>query len=359
MLSVLMVLRMVRCLMLLGNARLICSVLQLKLYLLKHQKNVPCLQLLGIEKLTWLMGVAWLDDQVILLENFSINRACIFQIEGAWRVQEHTRNCRSYNFLVLDYYNIFDNIYGNPEKAHHNCVAVRGASIYILGPSHLVVSHLLSWKECIECIRVDGVAIEFCVQIKGTNIHFDEIFAKFCAAKHKVCLFLFIQVSTMEHEFFWSCYVLYCFLLSMIMSFFVWTLNLVTCGDLYKRLCLMIALRFLPLETFLELLKPYILKDMLGCLLPTIMQALVVHYNSNSNCVVGLCFEHRLHGALIYLFNKGPDDFKTPLEELLVVLQQCEGENASALRILVYLKYCFHGFAFPPSTATNSKLYMD
>ncbi|XP_071914067.1 putative receptor-like protein kinase At3g47110 [Coffea arabica] len=48
--------------------------------------------------------------------------------------------------------------------------------------------------------------------------------------------------------------------------------------------------------------------------------------------VVGLCFEHRLHGALIYLFNKGPDDFKTPLEELLVVLQQCEGENASALR---------------------------
>ena len=36
-----------------------------------------------------------------------------------------------------------------------------------------------------QCIRVDGVAIEFCVHIKGTNIHFDEIFAKFCAAKHK------------------------------------------------------------------------------------------------------------------------------------------------------------------------------
>ena len=34
-------------------------------------------------------------------------------------------------------------------------------------------------------IRVGGVAVEFCVHIKRTDILFDEIYAKFCAAKHK------------------------------------------------------------------------------------------------------------------------------------------------------------------------------
>ena len=40
---------------------------------------------------------------------------------------------------LVAYHTEFTNIFGNPEKAHHKCIAVRGASIYILGTMHLVV----------------------------------------------------------------------------------------------------------------------------------------------------------------------------------------------------------------------------
>lgn len=50
----------------------------------------------------------------------------------------------------------FTNTYGNREQAYHNCVSVRGASIYILGPMHLAISRLLPWKERIEVLRKAG-----------------------------------------------------------------------------------------------------------------------------------------------------------------------------------------------------------
>lgn len=121
--------------------------------------------------------------------------------------------------------------------------------------------------------------------------------------------------------------------------------------------------------TFLEILEPYILRDMLGSLPPEIMQALVQHYSSKGwlqrveqcvlhmdissldfNQVVKLCREHGLYGALIYLFNRGLNDFRAPIEELLVVVQDNPNRDVTALgyRMLVYLKYCFQGLAFPP-----------
>lgn len=57
---------------------------------------------------------------------------------------------------LVAYHTYFMNIYGNPEKAYHNCVAVRGASVYILGPMHLIVSRLLPWKERIQVLRRAG-----------------------------------------------------------------------------------------------------------------------------------------------------------------------------------------------------------
>lgn len=57
---------------------------------------------------------------------------------------------------LLSYHTHFINIYGNPEKAYHNSIAVRGASIYILGPTHLIVSRLLPWKERILVLRKAG-----------------------------------------------------------------------------------------------------------------------------------------------------------------------------------------------------------
>lgn len=47
--------------------------------------------------------------------------------------------------------------------------------------------------------------------------------------------------------------------------------------------------------------------------------------------VVRLCREHGLYGALVYLFNKGLDDFRAPLEELFVVLRNSQKETVAAL----------------------------
>lgn len=57
--------------------------------------------------------------------------------------------------LVM-YHTQFVNLFGNPEKAYHNSIAVRGASIYFLGPFHLIISRLLPWKERIYVLRKAG-----------------------------------------------------------------------------------------------------------------------------------------------------------------------------------------------------------
>ncbi|KAL8227488.1 hypothetical protein R6Q57_015072 [Mikania cordata] len=324
-------------------------------------------------------GIAWLDDQMLVVLT-SAEQLCLYANDGT---------------LIHDTSFAVDGVAGDiighhthfSSKAHHNCIAVRGASLYLLGPTHLVVSRLLPWKERIEVLRrggdwmgafnmammlfdgqshgvfdlpralgdvqkvimphlvelllayvdevfsyisvalgnqlehlndpnsvtseqytsVGGVAVEFCVHIKRTDILFDEILSRFESVQQK--------------------------------------------------------------ETFLELLEPYILKDMLGSLPPEIMQALVEHYSAKGwlqrveqcvlhmdissldfNQVVRLCQEHNLYRALIYLFNKGLDDFRTPLEELLLLFTNSGSENAPSLgyRMLVYLKYCFSGLAFPP-----------
>ncbi|KAG8391995.1 hypothetical protein BUALT_Bualt01G0245600 [Buddleja alternifolia] len=337
------------------------------------------------------IGLAWLDDEILVILTLTA-QLYLFAKDGKL-IHLTTFSVDGFQGDDLVSHHIyFTNSFGNPEKAYHNSVAVRGATIYILGSDHLVVSRLLSWKERIEVLRkagdwmgalnmaitlydghshgvidlprnlddiqrsvmpymvellhsyvnevfsyisvaccsqsgnpdqyseikeqytrVGGVAVEFCVHIRRADILFDSILSKFEEAHHK--------------------------------------------------------------ETFLELLEPYILKDMLGSLPPAIMQALVEHYSKKGwlqrieqcvlhmdilsldfNQVVRLCREHRLHGALIYLFNNGLDDFRTPLEELLVVLRNSRRENATSLgyRMLVYLKYCFQGLAFPPGRGSLS-----
>ncbi|PPR88490.1 hypothetical protein GOBAR_AA32197 [Gossypium barbadense] len=346
------------------------------------------------------IGLAWLDDQMMVVLTMT-GKLNLFARDGTLIHQTSFAVDGLGGDDLITYHTHFINIFGNPEKAYHNCVSVRGASVYILGPMHLTVCRLLPWKERIQVLRkagdwmgalnmamtlydgqahgvidlprnldavqetimpylvelllsyvdevfsyisvalgnqigkaeqpddwesrngsvhseikeqftrVGGVAVEFCVHIRRTDILFDEILSKFVAIQQR--------------------------------------------------------------DTFLELLEPYILKDMLGCLPPEIMQVLVEHYSSKGwlqrveqcvlhmdissldfNQVVILCREHGLYGALVYLFNKGLDDFRAPLEELLVVLRNSQGEIASGLgyRMLVYLKYCFTGLAFPPGQGT-------
>ncbi|GMI98953.1 vacuolar protein sorting 8 [Hibiscus trionum] len=346
------------------------------------------------------IGLAWLDDRMMVVLTMT-GKLNMFARDGTLIHQTSFAVDGLGGDDLITYHTHFINIFGNPEKAYHNCVTVRGSSVYVLGPMHLTVCRLLPWKERIQVLRkagdwmealnmamtlydgqahgvidlprkldavqetimpylvelllsyidevfsyisvafgnqfgkmeqpddresrnspvhpeikeqftrVGGVAVEFCVHIRRTDILFDEIFSKFVAIQQR--------------------------------------------------------------DTFLELLEPYILKDMLGCLPPEIMQALVEHYSSKGwlqrveqcvlhmdilsldfNQVVILCREHGLYGALVYLFNKGLDDFRAPLEELLVVLRNSQRESASGLgyRMLVYLKYCFTGLSFPPGQGT-------
>ncbi|KAK6114972.1 hypothetical protein DH2020_007241 [Rehmannia glutinosa] len=312
------------------------------------------------------IGLAWLGDQMLAILTVT-GQLYLFAKDGNLIHQTSFSVDGFQGNDLIAYHMYFTNTFGHPEKAYHNSVAIRGATIYILGPEHLIISRLLSWKERIEVLRkagdwmgalnmamalydgqlhgvidlpknlydiqrsvmpylvellqlyvtevfsymsvscysqningdqfneikeqytrVGGVAVEFCVHIRRTDILFDEILPKFEDAHHK--------------------------------------------------------------DTFLELLEPYILKDMLGSLPPAIMQALVEHYSERGwlqrieqcvlhmdilsldfNQVVRLCREHSLHCALIYLFNKGLDDFTTPLEELLVVLRDSTRENATSL----------------------------
>lgn len=342
------------------------------------------------------IGVAWLDDQMLVALTIR-GQLCLFSRDGAELHRANlTVDCSSMDNFIL-YHTHYMNTFGKPEKAYHNSVSVRGATIYILGPMHLLLSRLLPWKERIQVLqkagdwmgaldmamklydghahgvidlprtvdaireaimpylvelillyvdevfsyisvafynqldkidlkevpsikdssvrseieeqyaRVGGVAVEFCVHIRRTDILFDGIFSKFVAVQHE--------------------------------------------------------------GTFLAILEPYILRDMLGFLPPEIMQALVEYYSSKGwlerveqcvlhmdissldfNQVVRLCREHGLYGALIYLFNRGLNDFKAPLEELLVVIQNRSSMDVAAIgyRMLVYLKYCFQGLAFPP-----------
>lgn len=57
---------------------------------------------------------------------------------------------------LVAYHTNFNNIFGNPEKAFHNCLGVRGATIYVLAPMHLTVARLLPWKERIQVLRKGG-----------------------------------------------------------------------------------------------------------------------------------------------------------------------------------------------------------
>ncbi|XP_030535346.1 vacuolar protein sorting-associated protein 8 homolog isoform X2 [Rhodamnia argentea] len=348
------------------------------------------------------VGVAWLDDQMLVVLTVD-GQLCLFSREGNMIHQTSFAVDGVAKDDLVAYHTHFNNLFGNPEKAYHNSIAVRGASIYVLGAVHLVISRLLPWRERIQVLRkagdwmgalnmaitlydgqahgvidlprtlqavqdaimpylvellfayvdevfsyisvafcnqigkvqqmddhmtrsssvrneikeqftrVGGVAVEFCVHINRTDILFDEIFSRFVAVQHR--------------------------------------------------------------DTFLELLEPYILKDMLSSLPPEIMQALVEHYSSKGwlqrveqcvlhmdissldfNQVVKLCREHGLYCALVYLFNRGLDDFRSPLEELLVVFCKSPKESAGALgyRMLVYLKYCFSGLSFPPGHGSIS-----
>ncbi|CAE1274106.1 VPS8 [Acanthosepion pharaonis] len=141
-------------------------------------------------------------------------------------------------------------------------------------------------------------------------------------------------------------------------------------GRIYDRFGMDVIAR----GTFLECLEPYILNDKLNSIPPTVMKDFVEHYESKGmlenveacivhlevtsldiHHIVHLCWNHGLYDAIIYVYNKGMNDYTTPLEELVLVLeaavttgkQLTDDQIKLGNKLLVYISYCLAGRAYP------------
>ena len=149
---------------------------------------------------------------------------------------------------------------------------------------------------------------------------------------------------------------------------------------------------------FLETLEPYILDGSIVAVPPTAVKAMVIHYVKKGfesrleemichmdtatldlDQVTGLCKQHGLYDALIYVWNRALNDFITPLVDLLELLVPLtengeygapgNGEEGmlevNALKIFPYLSYILTGRVYPtgelmddaPAQKAKAELY--
>ncbi|XP_064646589.1 vacuolar protein sorting-associated protein 8 homolog isoform X2 [Lineus longissimus] len=141
-------------------------------------------------------------------------------------------------------------------------------------------------------------------------------------------------------------------------------------GEIYVRF----SMDQIAKSTFLECLEPYIITDRLTSVTPSVMkdfidnyeakgmlqnvEACIVHLDVSSldiHQVVVLCWGHGLYDAIIYVYNKGMQDYTTPLEELLRILrmalsvgkQLSDDQIRLGNKLLVYISCCLAGRAYP------------
>ncbi|CAM6071281.1 unnamed protein product [Sphagnum tenellum] len=361
------------------------------------------------------VGVVWLEEQMMVVATAK-DQLCLFTKEGV-EVERASLGGEQEGLGAIIYHTHILNTFGNPEKTYHSSLSVRGAALYILGTLQLWRARLLPWGDRIKALQDAGdwmgafhIAMElYDGQARGVtglprgldamreaimetllallSAYIDEAFAYLSlvipsspmppvdVAGTKDHLQAEEAVPTVADS--WG-------------GGSVGQDMIAEAREQYARVggvaiefCVHVGKREVLFEnvfhkfeavsqrgTFLELLEPYILKDMLGALPPEVMQALVEHYSQRGwlerveqcvlhmdiasldfNQVVKLCREHGLYNALIYLFTKGLDDFTSPMEELLAVAQHTHNPShaqAIGYKLLVYLKHCFCGLSFPP-----------
>lgn len=125
---------------------------------------------------------------------------------------------------------------------------------------------------------------------------------------------------------------------------------------------------------FLESLESYILDEVLTYLPPAVGKEFVNHYSDKQKfsaletCLVHLdilsfdihqvmtlCWAHGLYDGILYIYNKGMNDYITPLEELLGILhkavssgkQLTDGQIILGNKLLVYISCCLAGRSYP------------
>ncbi|XP_047207284.1 vacuolar protein sorting-associated protein 8 homolog isoform X2 [Girardinichthys multiradiatus] len=125
---------------------------------------------------------------------------------------------------------------------------------------------------------------------------------------------------------------------------------------------------------FLESLESYIIANRLGHITTPVMKDLLAHYHDNGmmdsleRCIVHLdvtsldiqqvvqvCWSNQLYDAVIYIFNRGMNDYITPMEKLFSVIGPRVREGRSLTgddvvmgnKLLVYISCCLAGRAYP------------
>uniref|UniRef100_A0A8C0XA07 RING-type domain-containing protein n=1 Tax=Castor canadensis TaxID=51338 RepID=A0A8C0XA07_CASCN len=119
---------------------------------------------------------------------------------------------------------------------------------------------------------------------------------------------------------------------------------------------------------FLECLEPYILSDKLVGITPQVMKDLIVHFQDKKlmenvealivhmditsldiQQVVLMCWENRLYDAMIYVYNRGMNEFISPMEKLFRVIAPPlnAGKTLTDLASLFSSSCCLAGRAYP------------
>ncbi|KAJ8793909.1 hypothetical protein J1605_019173 [Eschrichtius robustus] len=125
---------------------------------------------------------------------------------------------------------------------------------------------------------------------------------------------------------------------------------------------------------FLECLEPYILSDKLVGITPQVMKDLIVHFQDKKlmenvealivhmditsldiQQVVLMCWENRLYDAMIYVYNRGMNEFISPMEKLFRVIAPplnagktlTDEQVVMGNKLLVYISCCLAGRAYP------------
>ncbi|EGV95896.1 Vacuolar protein sorting-associated protein 8-like [Cricetulus griseus] len=189
------------------------------------------------------------------------------------------------------------------EKACYQSISSYGGQIFYLGTKSVYVMMLRGWREMVEIL-----------------FHYADRALKKCPDQGK------IQVMEQHFQDTVPVIVDYCLLLQRKDLLF---------SQMYDKL----SENSVAKGVFLECLEPYILSDKLVGITPQVMKDLIVHFQDKKlmgnvealivhmditsldiQQVVLMCWENHLYDAMIYVYNKGMNEFISPMEKLFKVI---------------------------------------
>ncbi|XP_042192030.1 vacuolar protein sorting-associated protein 8 homolog isoform X2 [Callorhinchus milii] len=270
------------------------------------------------------------------------------------------------------------------EKACYQSVGSYGAQIIYLGTKSVHIITLRTWRERMDCLlkqerftevlalawsfhegKAKAVVGLFGDQSKRQGVIADrmvEILIQFADRALRKCPDQGkIQVMEQHFQDMVPVMVDYCLLLDRTDLLF---------GQIYSKLSEISVAK----GVFIECLEPYVLTDKLTSITPQVMKDMLIHFQDKGMMetieacivhmdvtsldiqqVVGMCWEHHLHDAMIYVYNRGMNDYIMPMEKLFQIIGPSlrAGKSLSdeqvimGNKLLVYISCCLAGRAYP------------